>query len=70
MDLTRGYWQVPVAVKDRHKTAFSFTVWFLPISNDAIWTAGAPATFQRMMDSLIHGAHDFTAVYLDDLVIL
>ena len=23
MDLTRGYWQVPVAVKDRHKTAFS-----------------------------------------------
>jgi len=30
---------------------------------------GAPATFQRMMDWLIHGAHDFTAAYLDDLVI-
>ena len=23
MDLTRGYWQVPVAMQDRHKTAFS-----------------------------------------------
>ena len=23
MDLTQGYWQVLVAVKDRHKTAFS-----------------------------------------------
>ena len=23
MDLTRGYWQVPVAVQDRHKTAFN-----------------------------------------------
>ena len=33
------------------------------------WQQGAPATFQRMMDSLIHGAHNFTAVYLDDLVI-
>ena len=30
---------------------------------------GASATFQRMMDCLIQGAHDFTAVYLDDLVI-
>ena len=30
---------------------------------------GAPATFQRMTDSLIQGAHDFTAVYLDDLMI-
>ena len=30
---------------------------------------GPHATFQRMMDSLIHGAHGFTAVYLDDLVI-
>ena len=30
---------------------------------------GAPAALQRMMDSLIHGAHNFTPVYLDDLVI-
>ena len=30
---------------------------------------GAPATFQRMMDRLIHRAADFTAAYLDDLVI-
>ena len=30
---------------------------------------GAPAMFQRMMDQLIQGAHNFTAAYLDDLVI-
>ena len=29
---------------------------------------GVPATFQRMVDCVIHGAHNFTAVYLDDLV--
>ena len=30
---------------------------------------GAPAIFQRMMDCLIEGLEDFTAAYLDDLVI-
>ena len=30
---------------------------------------GAPATFQRMMDNVVRGLQDFTAVYLDDIVI-
>ena len=30
---------------------------------------GSPATFQRIMDQVSQGAHDFTAAYLDDLVI-
>ena len=30
---------------------------------------GAPATFQRMMDKLIRGMEDYTAAYLDDLVV-
>ena len=30
---------------------------------------GAPATFQRMIDRVIQGDQDFTAAYLDDLVI-
>ena len=29
MDLTRGYWQVSVAEKDRHKTAFNSPFRFL-----------------------------------------
>ena len=31
--------------------------------------SGAPATFQRMMDSLVCGLEPFAAAYLDDLVI-
>ena len=69
MDLTRGYWQVPVAVKDRHKTAFSSPFGFFQFRMMPFGLQGAPATFQRMMDSFIHGVHDFTPVYLDDLVI-
>lgn len=30
---------------------------------------GAPATFQRMMDQLLRGPEEYTAAYLDDLVI-
>ena len=30
---------------------------------------GAPATFQRMMDVLLSGAGEYSAAYLDDLVV-
>ena len=31
--------------------------------------SGAPATFQRMMDTLLQGMEEFTATYLDDLMV-
>ncbi len=30
---------------------------------------GAAATFQRMMDQVLHGTEDFAAAYLDDIII-
>ena len=30
---------------------------------------GAPATFQHLMDRVLHGVGDFVAAYLDDIVI-
>ena len=30
---------------------------------------GAPSTFQRLMDRVIQGLQDYTATYLDDLII-
>ncbi|XP_069089507.1 uncharacterized protein [Pleurodeles waltl] len=69
IDLTKGYWQIPLAPSDKEKTAFvapsglyQFTV--LPFG-----LHGAPATFQRLMDQLLRPFHDFTAAYLDDIVI-
>ena len=69
MDVTRRYWQIPVALKDKHKTAFYSLFGFFQFQMKPFGLHEASATFQRMMDPLIHGAHDFTAVYLDDLVI-
>ena len=68
-DLTKGYWQVPVATADRHKTAFATPFGLFQFNVMPFGLQGAPGTFQRMMDSLLHGLSSYTAAYLDDLVI-
>ena len=68
MDLTRGYWQVPVAKEDRPKTAFATPYGLFQFNVMPFGLQGAPATFQRLMDRVIQGL-DFAAAYLDDLVI-
>ena len=69
LDLTRGYWQVPMAEESRAKTAF--TTGFGPYQFCVMpfRLQGAPATFQRMMDRLLMGLEGYTVACLDDLVI-
>lgn len=70
LDLRSGYWQVPMAPSDRHKTAFvtpdglyEFTVMPFGLCN-------APATFERMMDNILRGLKWNTCLcYLDDVVV-
>ena len=69
LDLTRGYWQVPVAEKARVKTAFVTPFGLYQFRVMPFGLQGAPATFQRMMDQLLHGLEEYAAAYLDDLVI-
>ena len=69
LDLMKGYWQMPVAVQDRHKTAFVTPGGLFQFRVMPFGLSGAPASFQRLMDQLIKGCQDFAAVYLDDLVI-
>ena len=69
LDLTRGYWQVPVEESAREKTAFVTPFGLYQFRVMPFGLQGAPATFQRMMDKLTRGLEDSTAAYLDDLVI-
>ncbi|KAL1265447.1 hypothetical protein QQF64_003474 [Cirrhinus molitorella] len=69
LDLTKGYWQVPLSETAKPKTAFSppnghWQYWTLPFG-----LHGAPASFQRLMDIVLRPHQTYAAAYLDDVVI-
>lgn len=68
LDLTKGYWQVPMETESRPKTAF-VTPWgkyhFLVMPFGLVDT---PATFQRLMNDTLAGLEMIAAAYMDDVV--
>lgn len=69
LDLTKGYWQVPVSEKDRPKTAFVTPFGLYQFTRMPFGLQGAPATFQRMVDRLLNGLSEFSKSYIDDIII-
>ena len=69
MDLIRGYWQVPVAKEDRHKTVFNSLFGLYQFCVMPFGINGAPATFQRLMNKVVQDMEKFAHAYLNDLVI-
>lgn len=72
LDLRQGYWQIPLAQDSRQYTAFVapgrglFQWKVMPFGHHS-----APATFQRIMDTVIGPElADFAIVYLDDIIII
>ena len=70
IDMSRGYFQVPLSKKDRHKTAFT--------ANGKLWQwkvmclglCNAPSTFTRLMDLVLNGlTFMYCLVYLDDTIV-
>ena len=66
IDLTRGYWQIPLVKTAQEKTAFSTPFGLFQFTVMPFGLRGAPATFQRLMDQLIRGQEEFAAAYIDD----
>ena len=69
IDLSRGYWQVPLSEESVPISAFvtphgQFQWRFMPFG-----LRNAPATFQRLMWKVLTGLEGFTCAYLDDVVI-
>ncbi len=69
LDLTKGYWQVPVAQASREKTAFVTQWGKYQFNVMPFGLVGAPATFQRVMNSIFGDVPDHVAAYLDDVVV-
>ncbi|XP_077959398.1 retrovirus-related Pol polyprotein from transposon 297 [Gasterosteus aculeatus] len=69
LDLTKGYWQVPLSETAKPKTAFTTPSGHWQYRTLPFGLHGAPATFQRMMDILLRPHQSYAAAYLDDVVI-
>ncbi len=69
LDLTKGYWQVPLTEQAKPKTAFSTPNGHWQYRVLPFGLHGAPATFQRMMDILLRPHQSYAAAYLDDVFV-
>ncbi|XP_077962421.1 uncharacterized protein LOC144410313 isoform X1 [Gasterosteus aculeatus] len=69
LDLTKGYWQVPLTTRAREKTAFATPEGLYQYTVLPFGVHGAPATFQRLMDKILRPHQGYAAAYIDDIVI-
>jgi hypothetical protein len=70
LDLTSGYWQIPMALEDMEKTAFISHCGLFEFKVMPFGLTNAPATFQRYMDAAFAGLKWICClIYLDDVII-
>ena len=74
LDLISGYHQVPMTRRAQEKSAF-----ITPQMSPSHWEyrympfglTGAPATFQRLVDTMLRGIqYDYVLAYLDDIIVI
>ncbi len=69
-DLDRGFLQVALKEEDKYKTAIITQKGLFEYNVMPFGLTNAPGTFQRLMDEVLRETLDeFTAVYIDDIII-
>lgn len=69
LELTKGYWLVPLATSYRKKMAFLTPDALYPYRVLPFGLHGAPPMFQHLMDRDRQPHQQYAAVYLDDIII-
>ena len=69
LDLSKGFYQVPVNPDDVEKTAFRTPIGKFEFLAMPFGLRNAPATFQRLMDILLGDTPEFACAYMDDVII-
>ena len=65
--MLKGYYQVPMNPDDKQKTAFSSPLGKYEFSRMPFGLKNAPATFQRLVDTLFDGTQWYIVAYIDDV---
>ena len=69
LDLTKGYWQVPVHPESRQQTAFITPFGKYQFLTKPFGLVGAPTVLQRLMNTVLADVSSFSTAYLDDVSI-
>ncbi|CAM4533278.1 unnamed protein product, partial [Lepidochelys kempii] len=69
LDLTKGYWQVPLDESAKERSAFITHLGLYEFNVLPFGLRNAPATFQRLVDGLLTGLGEYAVAYLDDVAI-
>ena len=70
LDLSTGYWQIPVHPADREKTAFTTHCGLFEFNRMPFGLCNAPSTFQRLMQTVLAGLDGKCCfVYIDDILV-
>jgi hypothetical protein len=69
LDLSRGYWQIPMEESSIPLSAFVTAQGQYQWKVMAFGLRNAPATFQRLVQKVLSGLERFTGAYLDDIII-
>jgi hypothetical protein len=68
--MARGYFQVPLKLEEREKTAFIANDRLYQFKVMALGLSNAPSTYSRLMDMVLNGlTYNYCLVYLDDTII-
>ena len=69
IDLTKGYYQIEVHPESMEKTTFVSFVGKFMFKRMPFGLANAPAIFQRVMERALEGCYQFSAPYIDDVIV-
>ena len=69
LDLSKGYYQIPVKESDTTKTTFICHRGRFQFTRMPFGVKNAPAIFQELMQGVLKNCTDFSTAYMDDVVI-
>ena len=69
LDLSKGFYQIGIEEESRDKTAFVTPFGKYCFNRMPFGLRNAPAIFQRTMEEVLRGCYQFSAPYIDDILV-